>query len=214
MRKDDSGYIVVETIGAFLLFVLMIVSILALVGVVALQARMHHAITQAAQTVSMYSYLSEISNAAENPNDVMDGLKAITGFASIIGGGGSSGGNPSDAASDLFSDPEALVKAFRNGPEESSVKSLIGRYLRNGPLSGDQYLRSVGVSGGVNSLNIAITTSSVSTPTRNETSYILTVRYEVDYAFGGLPLPFAKLRVTQSAATRAWLGGSGVRYTG
>ena len=64
MRKDENGYIVVETIGAFTLFVFFVASILALINIVALQARVHNAITQAAQTVSMYSYVLELTGVS------------------------------------------------------------------------------------------------------------------------------------------------------
>jgi len=57
MKKDQHGYIVVETIGAFMLFVFFVASILMLINIVAVQARVHNAITQAAETVSMYSYI-------------------------------------------------------------------------------------------------------------------------------------------------------------
>ena len=41
MRRDERGYIVVETIGSFLLFVLAVTSILSLINIVAVQARVH-----------------------------------------------------------------------------------------------------------------------------------------------------------------------------
>ena len=56
MRQDQRGYIVVETIGSFLLFTLLIVSILTMINIVTVQARVHAALTQACETVSMYSY--------------------------------------------------------------------------------------------------------------------------------------------------------------
>jgi hypothetical protein len=41
----------------------------------------------------------------------------------------------------------------------------------------------------------------------------LTVQYEVEYTFGGLPLPFTPtLKITQTAVTKAWLNGSGKGY--
>lgn len=64
MRRDEKGYIVVETILCFLLFVLMNFSILSLINVVAVQARVHYALTQAAETVSMYCYSLDLIGAA------------------------------------------------------------------------------------------------------------------------------------------------------
>ena len=66
MRRDERGYIVVETIGSFLLFVLAVTSILSLINIVAVQARVHYAITQAAQTVSMYCYVLDVTGAADH----------------------------------------------------------------------------------------------------------------------------------------------------
>jgi len=235
MRKDEGGYIVVETVGAFTLFVFLIASILALVGIVALQARVHYAITQTAQTLSMYSYIYEITGnssqfgvtngetaiARASADELKAGISAIAGAANAFSGDslGSQGGIPLDGASDLFKDPSALVSLFLgNGDKSAVLKPLIGRYLRNGNMTGDEYLKSMGVIGGINGLKILgydYGGSGANSPLVDRNGSIsITVRYEVNYSFWGLPLPFSKLTVTQSAATRAWLGGEGVRYTG
>ena len=60
MGKDERGYIVLETISAFLLFTLLVIAILIIISIVTVQARIHYAITQTCETVSMYSYLSLI----------------------------------------------------------------------------------------------------------------------------------------------------------
>jgi len=235
MRKDDNGYIVVETVGAFTLFVFLMASILALVGIVALQARVHSAITQTAQTLSMYSYIYEITGnssqfgvtngetaiARAGANELKAGISAIAGAANLFSGDslGSQGGIPLDSASDLFADPSALVSLFLGSGDKAAVlKPLIGRYLRNGSMTGDEYLKSMGVIGGINGLQISGYdygggSANNALIDRNGTITI-TVRYDVRYTFWSLPLPFSKLTVTQSAATRAWLGGEGVRYTG
>ena len=66
IHQDENGHIVVETIGTFIPFVFLVVSILSLVSIVALQARVHYAITQAANTMSMYSYLLEVLGIANS----------------------------------------------------------------------------------------------------------------------------------------------------
>ena len=99
MRKDKNGYIVVETVGAFLLLVLLMLSILSLVNIVAVQARIHYALTQAAESMSMYSYVldvtglsepmrnnawkaelvqGEIDTFARNIDQVMDGIQSLS----------------------------------------------------------------------------------------------------------------------------------------
>jgi len=233
MLKDEKAYIVVETIGAFLLFVLLIASILGLVGVVSLQARVHHAITETAQTLSMYSYILEITGQTNrqtvlsqaDPNKVKTGMGVIAEVVNSFtpDSQGSQGSTALDAASDLFSDPASLVSLFMsdaNNPafSEFVIRPLIGRYLRNGTMSGDQYLKYMGIEGGIDDLQIlgydyGRSGSNGRLIDRDE-GITITVRYDVSYSFGGLPLPFTKLSITQSAATRAWLGGEGARYTG
>ena len=124
MGKDERGYIVVETIGSFLLFVLLVLSILSLINIVAVQARIHYALTQTAQTISMYSYTLDVigvadavaNNAAQaerveqesdefkqNLSQLLDGFESLD--AVEIGSSGEAladqtGGWASDAAAD------------------------------------------------------------------------------------------------------------------
>lgn len=77
MRRDEKGYIVVETIGSFLLFTLLMVSILTLINLAAVQARIHNALTQTAETISMYSYVLELTGAAPH-------LKNLAGKADQV----------------------------------------------------------------------------------------------------------------------------------
>ncbi|MCL2162887.1 MAG: hypothetical protein FWH55_00540 [Oscillospiraceae bacterium] len=241
--EDEGGYIVVETVGVFTLFVLLIASILSLVGIVSLQARVHSAITQTAQTLSMYSYIFEITGTSDQfigtnantairqagVNELRTGISAIAGAINAITGDalGGQGQTVLDGASDLFSDPSSLISLLLNDARntafaELAIRPLIGRYLRNGTMSGDQYLRSMGVANGVRGLEIMgydYDSSGSGSGTGGvlidrDGGITIAVRYEVNYSFGGLPLPFTKLRVTQSAVTRAWLGGEGVRYRG
>lgn len=93
MREDDKGHIVVETVCAFIPFVLLVVSILSLVNIVTLQARVHNALSQAAKTLSMYSYLLEVTGivnelvaldnkanrTAVGANELRDDFNAVLG---------------------------------------------------------------------------------------------------------------------------------------
>ena len=230
--RDEDGYIVVETVGVFTLFVFFMASILALVGIVALQSRVHYAITQAAQTLSMYTYVYEITGKSGgftggtsiqriSQDDLENGLGAIStavnAFSAVSPG---TQGSAADAASELFRDPKNLVSMYLNdaqepGFSEQAIRPLIGRYLRNGEMTGDQYLKSMGVAKGIKGLEIlGYDYGPESSLINSDGTVSISVRYEINYSFWGLPLPFSKLRVTQSAATRAWLGGEGVRYRG
>lgn len=114
MRKDQSGHIVVETLMSFTLFVFFVISILSLINIVVVQSRIHHALTQTAQTVSMYEYCIhltgldddlrvtagkaaktrvEVNEFRKNVQDVFDGISALSGsndissaYSSVKGG--------------------------------------------------------------------------------------------------------------------------------
>ncbi len=66
MRRDEKGYIVVETLIAFTLYLLAILSILSLVNISVVQSRVHYAITEACEGVSMYSYIFQATGQAKH----------------------------------------------------------------------------------------------------------------------------------------------------
>ena len=174
LRSDNSGYIVVETIGAFIPFVLLIMSILSLVNIITVQARMHYALTQAANTISMYSYTfealgmadeiaaingkaGEISGRAnaikDDINAVLDGLSSLSDLSGAADSAGNAVHNAYEWGEEAISDPKEMIKLFANyGIEELKnmvfeqiARPLIGRYLANGNASGDEYLTAAGV---------------------------------------------------------------------
>ena len=223
VQKDENGYIVVETVGTFIPFLLLVISILSLVNIVTLQARVHNALTQAALTLSMYSYVLHATGAADGMmsmdskasatgdsiNSVLNGIESL----SRGNGLGSSGGNRAlSGAEAAIADPKALISNFanyginelRSAATEQLVRPLVGRYLANGDLSGEEYLSSVRV--------VDFDFSDCIIIDRNG-NVKLTVDYEIEYRFGALRLPFGPtLKVTQTAVTKAWLGGSGEGY--
>ena len=77
-KRGKGGYIVVETLGSFTLFFLLMISILSLINIVAVQARVHYALTEAAQTVSMYSYVLEVTGAADSLMEIADKSGKVT----------------------------------------------------------------------------------------------------------------------------------------
>ena len=251
MHEDENGYIVVETVGAFIPFVLLIVSILSLVNIVALQARVHYALTQAANTLAMYSYALEVTGIAKGlstldnkankvareanamRDDVTGVLSGIEAFSNIRGAADSGGAALNRAlgwAEEAAGNPKEVLQLLmnyglnevRNQIFEELARPLVGRYLANGDMTGDQYLRSVRVvnsSNGKTGLealefhkwgNLGLGNSVLIDKDGNVK---LTVHYEVEYRFGVLPLPFKPtLRITQTAVTKAWLNGSGKGY--
>jgi len=255
MIKDDSGYIVVETVGTFIPFVMLIISILSLVNIITLQARIHYALTQAANTLSMYSYTLEVLGianelttldekaykAAKEANEmradidaVLSGINAFSDLRSAAEGAESAVSRVYSLGEELITDPKETLQLLmnyglneiRNQVFEEMVRPIIGRYLANGEKTGDEYLRGVRVVRTDGSGNIcaeglaalqfhdwsALGLGNSVMIDRNG-NVVLTVRYEVEYTFGGLKLPFRPtLKITQTVVTKAWLNGSGKGY--
>lgn len=241
MRRDERGYIVVETIGSFLLLVLLVTSILSLINIVVVQARVHYALTQTAQAISMYDYVLDVTGAAEhitnsaeqaeaaqaeidafksNVNGLLDGVEALD--AAQVGQYG-------DAlvgqVEDVASDPKKMVQEILNygvnnalgAGTEALLRPLMGRYLANGEMSGDEFLKAFHVIGGLEGLDFY----SLDDDIGNDSAFLtadgdvkLAVQYDIDYSFGALMIPFeeSKLHITQEVMTKAWLGGKGEGY--
>ena len=234
MRKRENGYIMVEFIGTFIPLVLLVFSILTLVNVVVVQSRVHYAMTQAANTMSMYSYVLEVTGAANNLNTlsnqanegaviienidkVMDGISSLSGPGDVIVHGPALAERALDTGAEILDDPKKSLQHLMNyGLNEARnklladllVRPMVGRYLSNGAMSGDAYLRSFGVIGGLDGLDMD------GTVIIDENDDIkLVSNYEIEYKFGALPLPFQpKLKVKQTVITKAWLNGSGKGY--
>ena len=243
MRYDERGHIIVETIGSFLLFVFLIASILSLVNIVALQARIHFAMTQTAQALSMYSYIFEVTGMADRfitmdeetaeMRERVDSLKSsINGILDGIGslsleGMGENLDDAIDSGTELLSDPAKLAEMLIDDGINALfvltvVKPLFGRYLSSEAMTGDQYLRSMRVTNGLddirffsfNYFDLGSRSDDNSTIIDKDGNITLVVIYDVAYSFWSLPLPFTepKLHITQTVKTRAWLGGEGERY--
>lgn len=255
MRHNEKGYIVVETIGCFLLFVFLNISILSLINIVAVQTRVHYALTQAAETLSMYSYTLEAMGVADHltksaersetvvsdANKMIDNINAVIGAIEEldIDGVQKSGqaiyNQASGFSESLEDDPKNVLQNFMSyGIQELSsaalgacIQPLVGWYLTNGELSGDEFLTAFQVEGGLKGLEFYTidkigfdTSSNRFVPIADDKSRFLNsqeniklvVQYDIDYAFGALPLPFGKLHVTQEVMTKAWLNGHGDGY--
>jgi hypothetical protein len=175
MRGDERGTILIEFVGSFLLFLLLIASILSLINIVTLQARIHYAITETANTLSMYGYVlnvigvdehlknsnagaasvtDEANNMINEINDVMSGINSLN-ISGIAGGAGAAGDRVARWTGDIGDDPKgAFQKVLQYGLNEVTnaafeqlLRPLIEYYLENGDMSGDAYLRSIRVLG-------------------------------------------------------------------
>jgi len=250
MKRDDGGYIVVETITSFLLFVLLNISILSLINIVTVQSRIHYALTQAAEAVSMYTYSLNVmgvtdhlvTNAkkAEGAEESLDKVKihineVVSAINSLdvkktVESGQTLYNDVVDNVSQVREDPEAALQLFLNYNLEegldalfaTAIRPLIGRYLSNGNMTGDEFLKTFHVEDGLrglqfndfDALDLHTTKSDDSRFLTGDENVKIVVEYNVDYTFGALPLPFAKLHICQEVETRAWLNGEGPGYTG
>jgi len=224
MRKDDDGYIVVETVGAFIPFLLLVISILSLVNIVTLQARVHNALTQTAVTLSIYSYVLHTTGIAdglitadEKAGAAAESIDAVLSGIESLSKGNISADDGNRILSSIESaagDPKGMIQSFLNYgvselqglAVEQLVRPMMGRFLANGTMTGDEYLDSV-----------MVTTFDFSDcyMVDKDGNVKLTVNYEVEYTFGAIRFSFGPtLRITQTATTKAWLGGSGEGYKG
>lgn len=225
MRKRENGYIVVETITSFTLFILLVVSILSLVNITVVQARVHYALTQAAQTLSMYSYVLHATGAAEHMGNLAQGAAGVQGEMDELGENlsglldgleslsvsqaGASGealtGQAGSWISDAAAAPKAVLQQLAQYGLYEGEKYLFGqvaaplveRYLSNGSASGDEFLRAFHVIDGMDGLVFSDLDlqDNDSTLLDEDGNVVLTVRYAIDYTFGALPLPFPDHRL-------------------
>ena len=248
MRRDEDGMIVVETVGSFVLFTFLVISILSLVNIVTLQARIHYAATQAAETVSMYSYILEVMGLAEKIvsieeragkvkdqandfkgelNSMMDSMQSFRADETINHAGAAADMGMQWASDTINNPKEALSLVVNYGLSEvghfafgECMRLLVGRYLSNGTMNADEYLKSVNVVGGLKGLKFYdFSLFDFNDMSENDSALlnengdvVIVVRYSIDYTFGVLPLPFTELEVTHVIKTKAWLGGSGDGY--
>lgn len=250
IHRDENGYIVVETTCSFMLFVLLIVSILSIINIATVQTRVHYAITQAAEMLSMYSYTLDVTGVAghmvtnatkaeevrgeigqmkDSINGVIDAIENLS--PSQVGVHGEAAIDQAKGWADqAASDPKAMVQSllnytldeFQSSAFESLLRPLVGHYLTNGAVSGDDYLKTYRVIGGLDGLDFYHFTGFDRTAKEGQNSTLLTgsgdvkivVQYDVDYTFGALLIPFAepKLHITQEVLTKAWLKGLGEGY--
>lgn len=260
MKKDEGGYIVVETLISFMLFVILITTILSLVNITTLQSRVHHAMTETAETISVYSYVLDVMGAADHLqrleakadkvagnvdeikgsiSDVITQLNDIKNkkvgketVSSIYSSGKSAFSKTKEIGGKYINDPKAALADLASvGITEGLdaifgelCRSLVGHYLQNGDMDGDEYLEWAGVEGGLDGLDFYnFSYFKLDQPSRGNSMMMtadgdvrLIVNYDIDYSFGALILPkkYRTIHVTQTVKTRAWLGGDGERYSG
>lgn len=180
MGKDQRGYIVVETIGAYLLFVFLNISILSLINIVVVQSRIHYALTQSAQALSMYTYALEATGVAEHivanskqAGEVGDQSdKMVENLNKLISALEARDANGfGQAASDIYNQGYGIAGQVMENPKGvlqkllnfglskarsfalgECMRPLMGWYLRGKSGSGEKFLEDYHVIGGLNGL--------------------------------------------------------------
>ena len=128
MRKNEDGYIVVETTIAFMLFAFLVISILSLINIVTVQTRVHYALTQTANELSMYSYVidvlgltSDIKGLDETGKEVQEKIDGVINDLNTIETGVNSFTSDTEK---FFDNMDALVETIERITEAG--KSLSG----------------------------------------------------------------------------------------
>lgn len=152
-KSDEGGYIVVETIGAFVPFVLLVISILSLVNIVTVQGRVHYALTQTANAISMYSYALDVTGTAYHiikndanaaavgtdvdavvgdVNQVLDGIQSLQSGGAVgqavqnmAGGVNGIGHTLTDVAENPKKTVETVLNYAMNGAVDASFAGLV-----------------------------------------------------------------------------------------
>ena len=111
MREDEKGYIVVETLIAFTLYLLAMLSILSLVNISVVQSRVHYAITEACESISMYSYVFQATGQAKH-------ITGLSGKAAVAEAN----------AGEVVSNLNKIIDSGRNMDREGLGSGISGVY--------------------------------------------------------------------------------------
>lgn len=187
IKNDIHGYIVVETILAFVPFTMAMLAIVMLINVVSAQSNVHYALTQTANEVSILSYLDQAAGRRErNAGTLRSAMSVTNNLTNIF------------PLLDTMSDAD--IHAYFNFEGQAfSDGHLFNVFERH--LSGNSQMPA--------HHGFDFTQSFIDGDT-----LVLVVVYDVDFMFAGPLTPFLRLTVTQQAATRLWRrgGGNGLSY--
>lgn len=187
IHEDTRGYIVVETILAFVPFTMAMLGIVMLINVVSMQSRVHFALTQTAHELSIMSYLDYAAGQRTRDTPTLERAVRLTNLLTEI----------FPRLDTINHDDIRVYFDFdERALSEAHLLSVFGRHM--GEDSEIPIHRS-----------FDFTQSFI-----YEDTLILIVTYDVDFVFAGPLTPFLSLTVTQQAATRLWRrgGGQGLSY--
>ena len=149
MKKKEKGSLTVEAVLFLIPFLCAFLTLINMARFVQTEMLIHHAITQAAKEISVYSYVltkSEIASEIQNTNrkseefyqDTDEMIGSLNEFAGALGGVGSSGDLTSEinyvintgvtaeeSLTNYFSDPEKLLSGVLSAAQNSAEQAVL-----------------------------------------------------------------------------------------
>lgn len=149
MKKKEKGSLTVEAVLFLIPFLCAFLTLINMARFVQTEMLIHHAITQAAKEISVYSYVltkSEIASEIQNTNrkseefyqDTDEMIGSLNEFAGALGGVGSSGDLTSEinyvintgvtaeeSLTGYFSDPEKLLSGVLSAAQNSAEQAVL-----------------------------------------------------------------------------------------
>ena len=266
-NNGQSGMIVVETLISFTMFVIVVCLIIYLINIFTIHNRIQFAINSAAQEISSYSYLyqvtglrsaaqevssdgsSYVSSLDETAEQIVETLNKVQTLSSDFDGVSSSISelevssdsisNVQSALSTLVSDAQSTgssisssvssLKTLLSNPSDLVVgliylgadglsytagkligtvlaEALTEKYLENGDVSANVYLKSYGITDGYSGLDFSGSTVFCDDDNR---MIDIVVEYDIDLSFAQLFIEDAKLHVVQRVTVPGWVDGDG-----
>jgi len=244
MPHDERGVFEFETAMLFVPFVILVSIVISLVKISALQARVHYALTQTAQTLSVYAYALEVTGIADHivkaeekseafktqvngtKDDIDTFLSALQSLD--IQQAYTKGSSVVQTAQSVKADPKSAVTGLlmfglsEGGSEAFGLlcRPIVGGFLANGDMDGDEYLKSMNVVGGVDGLDFHEFTAlsfgeageHASKLINSDGDLVIVCNYEVDIFRNILPFPIGSIDITHNIKTKVWLDGRGEGY--
>jgi len=230
---NEGGYIVVETLFSFTMLIMVMFIIISLINIVAIQSRIHFAISQTAQEMSMYAYVTKCLSKDEEEYDPglsggLDWVASSKGALDTLSGGITNFSNNIAAGmTGFFFDSYAadLMRVVAAAPDaakrqlvmEDAVKDVFVNYLSldstQSAAQANEYLSASGVYSidgailGLDAISFSNSDGVSSTMLDSNGDTVVTVAYKIRFnIYNIIPLPLY-LDMEQTVRTKAWLGG-------
>ncbi len=159
IKKDNNkGSLTVEALLFLIPFIMAFCTLINAARFVQAEMLIHHAVTQTAKQLSTYSYVltkAKISERIVNTNRKSEELKVtVSEAASSVEGF-------IDAVSDMDGLVEGVFSAVKGGIEQKAITSLVGEMTKNNIKNElmlvsddpDEYLKNIGIEGGLSGLH-------------------------------------------------------------